>query len=275
MGAGRDQHHPDHGQLRHGHRRSGAVLRRELHLGDGELGRRLGLLARLLPERRGPLPDRRRLEHGSYSDPTADRLIKETNYGDASLSAYENYLAKNLPVVWQPNAGVRDRRDRRRTSPERRRSTRSSRSTRKTGTSRSKIRLTSRAPAAHAAGRPRQQLPGPHANDMTGYLIRRVVQAIIVVFGVTLLVFSSRTSSRAARPAPRSASARPRSRSTTSTRSTGTTCRSGSSSTSYVKGLVLHLNLGYSYKENQSVLSEIQGKLPKTLSSSASRRSSR
>jgi peptide/nickel transport system substrate-binding protein len=39
---------------------------------------------------------------GQYSDPTNDRLIKETNFGDASLSAYENYLAKNLPVVWQP-----------------------------------------------------------------------------------------------------------------------------------------------------------------------------
>ena len=41
--------------------------------------------------------------NGGYSDPTADRLIKETNFGDASLSAYENYLAKTLPVVWQPN----------------------------------------------------------------------------------------------------------------------------------------------------------------------------
>jgi peptide/nickel transport system substrate-binding protein len=39
---------------------------------------------------------------GQYSDPTNDKLIKETNFGDASLSAYENYLAKNLPVVWQP-----------------------------------------------------------------------------------------------------------------------------------------------------------------------------
>jgi peptide/nickel transport system substrate-binding protein len=41
---------------------------------------------------------------GQYSDPDADRLIKETNFGDANLSAYENYLAKNLPVVWQPHA---------------------------------------------------------------------------------------------------------------------------------------------------------------------------
>jgi peptide/nickel transport system substrate-binding protein len=39
---------------------------------------------------------------GQYSDPTNDRNIKETNFGDASLSAYENYLAKDLPVVWQP-----------------------------------------------------------------------------------------------------------------------------------------------------------------------------
>jgi peptide/nickel transport system substrate-binding protein len=39
---------------------------------------------------------------GQYNDATNDKLIKETNFGDASLSAYENYLAKNLPVVWQP-----------------------------------------------------------------------------------------------------------------------------------------------------------------------------
>lgn len=41
---------------------------------------------------------------GSYSDPKADQLIKSTTQGNASLSGYENYLAKQLPVVWQPIA---------------------------------------------------------------------------------------------------------------------------------------------------------------------------
>ena len=40
---------------------------------------------------------------GSYSDKTNDALIHATNFGDATLAAYENYLAKSLPVVWQPN----------------------------------------------------------------------------------------------------------------------------------------------------------------------------
>jgi peptide/nickel transport system substrate-binding protein len=40
---------------------------------------------------------------GSYSDPTADKLIKDTDFGDSTLAAYENYLTTNLPVVWQPN----------------------------------------------------------------------------------------------------------------------------------------------------------------------------
>jgi peptide/nickel transport system substrate-binding protein len=41
---------------------------------------------------------------GSYSDPTADKLIHDTNFGTATLAKYENYLAQQLPVVWQPNA---------------------------------------------------------------------------------------------------------------------------------------------------------------------------
>ncbi|HZS24896.1 MAG TPA: ABC transporter substrate-binding protein [Gaiellaceae bacterium] len=40
---------------------------------------------------------------GSYSDKTNDANIKATNFGNATLATYENYLAKNLPVVWQPN----------------------------------------------------------------------------------------------------------------------------------------------------------------------------
>jgi peptide/nickel transport system substrate-binding protein len=40
---------------------------------------------------------------GSYTDKTNDKLIHETNFGSSTLAAYENYLAKSLPVVWQPN----------------------------------------------------------------------------------------------------------------------------------------------------------------------------
>lgn len=41
---------------------------------------------------------------GSYSDKTADNLIKATTQGNATLANYENYVAKQLPVVWQPAA---------------------------------------------------------------------------------------------------------------------------------------------------------------------------
>jgi peptide/nickel transport system substrate-binding protein len=40
---------------------------------------------------------------GSYSDKKNDALIHDTLFGDATLAAYQNYLAKSLPVVWQPN----------------------------------------------------------------------------------------------------------------------------------------------------------------------------
>lgn len=42
---------------------------------------------------------------GSYSDPAADVLIKKTNLsvGSGYLAQYENYLAKQLPYLWQPN----------------------------------------------------------------------------------------------------------------------------------------------------------------------------
>jgi peptide/nickel transport system substrate-binding protein len=38
---------------------------------------------------------------GSYSDPTNDANIKATNYTNVSLTTYENYLAQQLPVIWQ------------------------------------------------------------------------------------------------------------------------------------------------------------------------------
>jgi peptide/nickel transport system substrate-binding protein len=40
---------------------------------------------------------------GSYSSKTADDLINQTTTGNASLAAYEKYLAQQLPVVYQPN----------------------------------------------------------------------------------------------------------------------------------------------------------------------------
>jgi peptide/nickel transport system substrate-binding protein len=41
---------------------------------------------------------------GSYSDATNDQLTVETNTTNTSLTTWENYLAQQLPVVWQPNS---------------------------------------------------------------------------------------------------------------------------------------------------------------------------
>jgi peptide/nickel transport system substrate-binding protein len=40
---------------------------------------------------------------GNYSDPTNDANIKATNVTQTPLTTYENYLAKQLPVIFQPN----------------------------------------------------------------------------------------------------------------------------------------------------------------------------
>jgi len=40
---------------------------------------------------------------GSYSNPTNDANITATNFKDVTLATYENYLAKQLPVIYQPN----------------------------------------------------------------------------------------------------------------------------------------------------------------------------
>jgi peptide/nickel transport system substrate-binding protein len=42
---------------------------------------------------------------GSYSDPTNDANILATNTTQTPLTTYENYLAEQLPVIYQPNAG--------------------------------------------------------------------------------------------------------------------------------------------------------------------------
>ena len=42
---------------------------------------------------------------GSYSDAAADKLIKATDFSadNSFFDQYENYLAKQLPYLWQPN----------------------------------------------------------------------------------------------------------------------------------------------------------------------------
>ena len=40
------------------------------------------------------------LNLGSYSDATADRLIRQSIDTNVGLTRYENYLAKHLPVLW-------------------------------------------------------------------------------------------------------------------------------------------------------------------------------
>jgi peptide/nickel transport system substrate-binding protein len=41
---------------------------------------------------------------GSYNDPTMTTLINGTTFGTAKLTAYATYAAKNLPVLYQPQA---------------------------------------------------------------------------------------------------------------------------------------------------------------------------
>ena len=45
---------------------------------------------------------------GQYSDKTADKLIVATNKASSltALYSYENYLAKQLPVIWQPETAL-------------------------------------------------------------------------------------------------------------------------------------------------------------------------
>jgi peptide/nickel transport system permease protein len=98
-----------------------------------------------------------------------------------------------------------------------------------------------------------------------GYLIRRVVQAIVVVFGVTLLVFllSHVIPGGAARAALGQ-------RATAFqihqfNRINGYDLPIWEQFYRYCKDLVLHVDLGYSYKRNQPVASLVEEDLPKTL----------
>jgi peptide/nickel transport system permease protein len=98
-----------------------------------------------------------------------------------------------------------------------------------------------------------------------GYLARRVVQAALVVFGVTLLVFLLEhiIPGGAARAAlgPRASSAQIQQ----FNKLNGYDLPIWQQFYEYCRGLVLHFNLGYSYKKNQQVSALIQDALPKTL----------
>jgi len=100
---------------------------------------------------------------------------------------------------------------------------------------------------------------------MIGFLVRRVIQSIIVVIGVILLLFllSHVIPGGAARAA-------------LGPRATKQQVHQFNVANNYYKGifvqfylylklLIWHHNLGYSYKLNESVLTAIEAKLPKTL----------
>jgi peptide/nickel transport system permease protein len=100
---------------------------------------------------------------------------------------------------------------------------------------------------------------------MTGYLIRRVAQAVFIVFGVTLLVFilAHVIPGGAARAAlgPRATQIQI----DNFNKVNGYDLPIWQQFYNYVKDLILHFNLGYSYRLNESVLSAIEGHLGKTL----------
>jgi len=98
-----------------------------------------------------------------------------------------------------------------------------------------------------------------------GYFLRRIGQAIIVILGVTLLIFLV---SHVIPGGPAKAAIGQRAtpfQIAQFNRINGYDLPIYDQFYQYVRGLVLHLNLGYSYKNNQSVLSLITERLPKTL----------
>jgi peptide/nickel transport system permease protein len=100
---------------------------------------------------------------------------------------------------------------------------------------------------------------------VTGYLIRRIGQAIIVVFGVVLLTFilTKIIPGGAARAAlgPKATPLQIQN----FNHQNGYDLPIYQQFWNYCKGIVLHFNLGFSYKYNQSVRSLIIGRIPKTL----------
>ncbi len=74
-----------------------------------QLGRRLALRREPLPDRRPDFRDGLGLEllaTTAAQRPTS--LINQTVHGTATLAAYENYLASQIPVLWMPHAGLSD-----------------------------------------------------------------------------------------------------------------------------------------------------------------------
>lgn len=100
---------------------------------------------------------------------------------------------------------------------------------------------------------------------MTGYLVRRIAQAIVVVFGVILLTFllSHIIPGGAARAAlgPKATPLQIE----LFNHQNGYDLPVYTQFWNYCKGIVLHFDLGYSYRNNQTVTSLIENKIPKTL----------
>lgn len=100
---------------------------------------------------------------------------------------------------------------------------------------------------------------------MTGYLVRRIAQAIVVVFGVILLTFllAHIIPGGAARAAlgPRATPLQIE----LFNHQNGYDLPVWQQFWNYCKGIVLHFDLGYSYRNNQTVASLIENKIPKTL----------
>ncbi|MDQ6806680.1 MAG: ABC transporter permease [Actinomycetota bacterium] len=78
---------------------------------------------------------------------------------------------------------------------------------------------------------------------MTGYIVRRIVRAIVLLVVVTVLSFFLFTVLPEANTSPH-----------------------GGSFLDYLKAIFLHFNFGYSDRDHQSVLSLVVGRLPATLS---------
>jgi peptide/nickel transport system permease protein len=97
------------------------------------------------------------------------------------------------------------------------------------------------------------------------YFIRRLLQGIIVLAGVTLFIFVlSRVIPGGAARGALGARATP-GQIASFNRLNGYDLPVLDQLWHFVKGLVLHFNLGYSYKNNQPVSTLIAGRLPKTL----------
>ena len=100
---------------------------------------------------------------------------------------------------------------------------------------------------------------------MVAYLIRRIAQAFVVVFGVTLLIFMLE------HIIPGGEARAALGQRATAVQIANFNHQNGydlpiwQQFYDYCRGLVLHFDLGYSFKQNQTVQALIEEKLPKTL----------